>query len=153
MNTDRSQDPAKDAPRWPTSSILLYGTFGARTPAGRRYHVRCGIALAAIVAWVFLAAALSPVAPRAGLDLIAALVPGVGFIYIAWEFRKYLLALDELAKRIQLESIAWTYLTGLGLAVLVGGLAMLMRWWVNPIWFVVLEPVRAGWLYLVSRRY
>lgn len=25
--------------------------------------------------------------------------------------------------------------------------------WANPIWFVVLEPIRGVWLYAVSRRY
>ena len=96
---------------------------------------------------------LRSLVPKGSLDLIAAFAPGAAFIYIAWEFRKYLSALDELARRIQLESIAWTYLCGLALAMLFGGLGMVYGWRLNPLWFIVLEPVRAGWLYFVSRRY
>jgi hypothetical protein len=90
--------------------------------------------------------------------VILSLAPGVTYSYIAWEFRKYVLALDELARRIQLEAIAWTYLTGWAVAALVGGVALVYGWhwnrlWLNPLWFVFLEPVRACYLYYVARRY
>ncbi len=91
--------------------------------------------------------------PGGILKIVIALAPGGTFIYIAWEFRRYLSALDELARRIQFESIAWTYLSGLALAMLLGGVGLVYNWRFNPAWFIVLEPVRAGWLYLVSRRY
>ncbi|MGD0873304.1 MAG: hypothetical protein ABSB88_27480 [Bryobacteraceae bacterium] len=90
--------------------------------------------------------------------VILSLVPGVAFLYITWEFHTYILALDELARRIQLEAMAWTYLTGLGVAALVGGVALVYGWqwnrlWLNPLWFVFLEPVRACFLYYIARRY
>jgi uncharacterized membrane protein YfcA len=138
MNDDSSQ--------WPKCAMIAYGTFGNRTPAGRRYHFRCGIALAAMVVCMIGGA-------LAGLKPLAAIAPGIGFLYIAWEFRKYLSALDELARRIQLESMAWTYLTGFGVAMLLGGLGTVYGWGLNPFWFILLEPVRGGWLYFVARRY
>jgi len=81
------------------------------------------------------------------------LAPGVAFSYMAWEFRKYLAAMDELERRIHMESITWTYLSGLAIAMLLGGFSQVYGWRLNPAWFILLEPVRARWLYFVSRRY
>src|SRR4051812_34181859 len=92
--------------RWPTASMLAYGTFGARTAAGRRYHARCGMALAAMVICMFAGGVLRASVPKSVLTAVVACAPGAAFIYIAWEFRRYLAALDELARRMQLESIA-----------------------------------------------
>jgi hypothetical protein len=147
MDSDPAEDrSANNSPQWPTAPMLMYGTFGTRSPAGRRYHFRSGLALAAMVVCMLSGVLLS--AP-----VLTALAPGAAFVYIVWEFRKYLSALDELARRIQLESIAWTYLSGLAVAMLLGGLGLVYGWLPNPLWFIVLEPVRAGWLYFVSRRY
>ena len=44
---------------------------------------------------------------------ITEFLPGGAFAYIAWSLRGYLLALDELARRVQLEAMSWTYLTGM----------------------------------------
>ena len=78
------------------------------------------------------------------------------FGFISWEFRRYLNALDELARRIQLEALAWTYLTGLTIACALGGVMLaydLRPWFPSPFWFILLEPIRGLWLYVVSRRY
>ena len=78
------------------------------------------------------------------------------FGFISWEFKRSLNALDELARRNQLEAIAWTYLTGLTLASAVGGVMLAYDerpWFPNPFWFILLEPIRGLWLYAVSRRY
>src|SRR5688500_7377834 len=96
-----------ETPTWPGSSILFWGTFGTSTPEGRRYHRRCYAALAALVVGYIVAAAL----PLAARDVVIAALPGVIFGYVIWEFRRYLNALDELARRIQLEALAWTYLS------------------------------------------
>jgi hypothetical protein len=83
-------------------------------------------------------------------------LPGGVFTYIAWSCYGYLRALDELARRMQLEAMAWTYLTGIAAAMMLGGLASVYnwgQWFLNPIWFLILEPVRGAWLYVVSRRY
>ena len=154
MNSDPSEEPSgKDDSQWPTAPILAYGTFGTRTPAGRRYHFRSGVALAAMVACMLTSVLLRSSLPKGSPDVLTAFAPGAAFIYIAWEFRRYLAALDELARRIQLESIASTYLCGLAVAMLLGGVGLVYGWRLNPFWFIVLEPVRAGWLYFVSRRY
>jgi hypothetical protein len=76
-------------------------------------------------------------------------LPGIAFTYITWSLRGYLLALDELARRMQFEAMAWTYLCGMAGAVFLFGLGIS----VNPAWFLALEPVRGAWLYVVSKRY
>ena len=152
MKQQSSRESAENADsRWPAAPIWAYGTFGRATPAGRRYHLRSGVALAALVI-CFVSGVFLRSFPDV-LKVITAFAPGAVFIYIAWEFRRYLLALDELARRIQLESIAWTYLCGLAGAMLLGGIGLVYDWRFNPIWLIVLEPVRAAWLFFVSRRY
>ena len=79
--------------------------------------------------------------------------PGLFFLYIAVEFRRYMFLQDELARRIHFESIVMTYLTALVAAMAVGGMATVFRWNVSPMWFVLVEPIRAYWLYSVSKRY
>jgi hypothetical protein len=147
-----------ESSNWPACAMLSYGTFGKQTPAGRRYHIRAAIAVAAIVVLLPAAALLAKHFPNTPWLAIQSLAPGFAFAYIAWEFRRYLLSLDELARHIQFEATAWTYLTGLVIAALVGGVAMAygLQWdrlWLNPFWFILLEPVRAGFLYYVARRY
>jgi hypothetical protein len=133
--------------------MLTWGTFGAGSPAGRRYHFRSGLALAAVVVCILGSAFVRATSGNGILAVILAVTPGFAFAYIAWEFQKYLSSLDELARRIQLESIAWTYLCGLAAAMLLGGLGLTYGWRLNAFWFIALEPVRAGWLCFVSRRY
>jgi hypothetical protein len=101
--------------------MLTWGTFGAGSPAGRRYHFRSGLALAAVVVCILGSAFVRATSGNGILAVILAVTPGFAFAYIAWEFQKYLSSLDELARRIQLESIAWTYLCGLAAAMLLGG--------------------------------
>ena len=144
--------------KWPVCAMLSYGTFGRQTAAGRRYHFRTALALAAMVVFVPGAAILAKHFPHTLWSAVEALVLGAGFFYIAWEFRRYLLSLDELARGIQFEAMAWTYLTGMGVAALAGGIVMVygLHWrslWLNPLWFIFLEPVRGCILYYVARRY
>ena len=106
--------------------------------------------------------------------MLAAVLPGLGFTGIALSFRRYLLTLDELARRIQVESIAWTYLTGLALGPLLAGVlaasgihANFLRPMLSLsgldasrsdlivpyIYVLFLEQTRTLWLYKVSRKY
>jgi hypothetical protein len=160
MQTDAATEGSSnyEGSKWPAPAMLALGTFGGRTPAARRYHTRCAIALIGMLVLELWAGLLLIAFPNATWRVVLSLVPGVSFFYIAWEFRRYLLALDELARRIQLEAIAWTYLTGLAVAVLVGGVAAVYggqwnRLWLNPMWFVFLEPLRGCFLYYTARRY
>ena len=88
-----------------------------------------------------------------GGKFVLAVTPGLFFLYIAIEFRRYMFSQDELARRIHFESIVMTYLTAFVIAGTVGGLAGAFRWNVNPMWFVLVEPIRAFWLYAVAKRY
>lgn len=137
---------------WPCRSLVLWGTFGTTTPVGRRYHNRSLAALAVFLLVHFLLGAWRDVpAVRA----LIALTPGAVFGFIAWELRRYLLALDELSRRIQMEAITWTYLLGLVAAMAWAGLATAYgsSWYLHPAWFLLLEPVRGFVLRSVARRY
>ena len=146
--------PAEKSESWPGSTLLLYGTFGKKTPEGLRYHRRCTAALVVLVAGLVLGSLL----PAGPARILPAILPGAAFAYIAWAFRRYLLELDELARGIQMEAVTWTYLTGLAGAMLLAGFASVYHWGeLNKIsnfyWFILLEPVRGFWLYVISRRY
>jgi len=138
---------------WPSLWILLYGNYGPRSPEGRRMIIRSSLALVAMLICVLSSALLHSVIPKRIVRLILAITPSVAFTFIVWEFRRYLSALDELARRMQLEAAAWTYLCALPAAMLLGGLGFVYHWHVNWYWFLALEPMRAIWLYFVSRRY
>jgi hypothetical protein len=154
MNIESKNLPSEPGAQWPTCAIFTSGTFGSRSEAGRRYYRRSAMALGTMIAVCLLYFLLSgSLFPKGSLKSVISMAPGAAFAYIAWEFRRYLLSLDELARRIQLESIAWTYLSGIAIAMLVGGLGMVYGWQVNPIWLIMLEPVRSVWLYFVTRRY
>ena len=152
METTPSNVPTEnDGARWPAACMVAYGTFGG--PAARRYHYRSFFAILVALLCFCSGILFRPFMAKSGLDAITAFGPAIAFVYVAWEFRRYLAALDELARRIQLESIAWTYLCGLVAAILLAGVSVVYGIRFNPIWVFLLEPVRAGWLYFVSRRY
>ena len=132
---------------WPTAPILLWGTFGKGSAAGRKYHFRAGMALVVALSVALLTVRLRWLAP------VSVFMPAATLAYIGWEFRKYLSGLDELGRRIHMEAICLTYLTALVLIAAAGGYAALAHINVNPIWLVLIEPIRAGWLWLTARRY
>jgi hypothetical protein len=148
--------------QWPTASILGYGTFGMKTPGGRRYHIRSAIALVLLlIVWplTFLLW-LSDTFPTLVWRAIAGITPGLAYGYITWEARRYWLALDELARRLQLEAAACSYLVAGVASAVLGGLSCIFfsnPWvwlWCNPLWiFVIAEPVRAVILYFLARRH
>jgi hypothetical protein len=165
MNSEHEEDLANaENSRWPTSAMLLWGTFGTKSPAERRYLIRVCIAAAVTACWLIPFALAKHFRPAPILGSTTSLGVGVLITYVAWEFRRYLLALDELARRMQLEAMAWTYLTGFVVAAWLGPLALLSHtlahWPLNArllllssFFYFLLEPVRAGWLYYLSRRY
>jgi hypothetical protein len=155
----------KERPGWPMGSMLSWGTFGTRAPAERRFVLRSAIATAIIVGWVLLDFATG-FRPKPAMIFITALLPGPALTYIAYEWRRYVLTLDELARRIQFEAAAWTYITGLLLAMWLGDISFITRWPHYPkllvprvlvsvtfFLFGLLEPIRCAYLYLLSRRY
>jgi hypothetical protein len=134
--------------QWPTGSILAYGTFGTRTPAGKRYRLRATAALAAFtILWLL------------SIYLWKTHVSGLTFSFVAWETHRYWLSLDELARRLQLEAAAWTYLVGIAAGMLLGGFSFVFYnsasvwFWCSPMWVILLEPIRAFVLYRLAKRY
>ena len=160
----------KDTANWPTWPILMWGSFGTQTPEGRRFHNTFKICVT-----VMLIGFMSGVFWHAMLGrALGAVLPGLAFTGIAVSFRRYLLTLDELARRIQVESIAWTYLTGLAVAPLLMGILLALGvhanffgWLfavsgmdssfvdlISPYFYILLlEQIRTLWLYKVSRKY
>ena len=164
MNTECQEPLDKgEHSRWSTFATLFWTTLGTGTLAEKRYKRRCCFAAAIAICWV-LFAVLVHFRPKPLIFDITALLGGMVITYMALELRRYLFTLDELARRIQFEAMAWTYLTGFILAAWLGVLApfshTLMHWpykqgllLLSPFLYFLLEPVRAGWLYYLSRRY
>jgi hypothetical protein len=157
-----SEEQCADS-QWSAFSTLFWGTLGTKTPAERRYKTRTFLAAGSLLCWVLFAFVVH-FRPKPMIFVITDLSWGTVITYIAWELRRYLFTLDELARRLQFEAMAWTYLTGFVLAVWLGVLApfshTLMNWpfkqsllLLSPFLYFLLEPVRAGWLYYLSRRY
>ena len=164
MHTEnRNSLPNAQKSQWPVRPILFWGTFGTKSPAERRYLMRACLAMIVAAGWI-LVMLNAPLNSKSILLPISAVLAGSVITFIAWELRRYLLQLDELARRLQLEAIAYTYLTGFVLAAWMGVLApfshTLMHWpykpgflLLSPFLYFLLEPIRSGWLYYLSRRY
>ena len=129
-------------------TILALGTFGCKTPAGRRYHNRCMAALAAMAIGTVAVAFLPPELRAWGWP-----VGGLGFSYISWEMWRYVTGIDELERRLQMEALAWTYLVAMAAAVALGSISLFLRWNINPVLLLFLEPLRAWRLYVIAKRY
>jgi hypothetical protein len=150
-----------ESSQWPTAWILGYGSFGPKTPASRRYHVRTATALIVLtIVWpVTFFLWLFDKSPTLLWQVIAGLAPAVIYGYIGWEMRRYWLTLDELARRLQMEAAAYTYLLAFAAAPGLGGISLILYghdwvWMVcNPLWLILLEFARAGILYYLARRY
>jgi hypothetical protein len=117
------ESASDDGSRWSVRSMLTCGSLGENNAAARRYYRRSMAALP-VLALCMAAASYVP-----GGRYVMAIAPGLFFLYIAVEFRRYMFAQDELARRIHFESIVMTYLTALAVAGAV------------------------GWLYAIARRY
>src|SRR5687768_4234548 len=99
--------------RWPMWSMLLYGHFGAdATRASQQADRRSRLAIAVFVVAAGLAALVPAAHPGGAHRLLPALVPAL-LAYLAWERWRYAVALDELSRRLYVESLAVTYLIGL----------------------------------------
>lgn len=145
MSASGHDSHADDAARWPMGSMLFIGTFGARhSAAGRRYHSRVWLALGA---YVGLLIAFGVQGRHESLWLLP--LCGATVTFLAYEMWRYVSGLDELARRLQLEAMAITYLIGFVafFALAVTPLKL------NPGYFIVLEPVRGLVLAWRARRY
>jgi len=143
---------------WPLASLLLVGTFGKNSLGGQRYHTRCkvafGLGLTAFITAIFTLPHFAGLMERAyEFTAVYYAIAGLTLTYISWAFWQYLSDLDELSRRIQLEAIALTYLTGLGAFSFLSAFTFATQWTLNPLWFIFLEPVRGFWLWRLARRY
>lgn len=134
---------------WPAGLMMVWGMVGCDA-AGVRYQRRAAAALAAMVIG-FVGSGLL------GLRPMMAAVPGLGFVYIAYEFRRYLSAVDELSRRLLLESVYWAYLAAGIAAMFAAGIIAAYDLEFHPIWVIVglmcVEGMRGIFLYLIARRY
>jgi hypothetical protein len=144
---------AEAGSRWPWWSLLLYGDFGPESsPATRRADARSRLAIAVFVV-LAAAVALTPgLAPSGRSWSIYALLAPL-LAYLGWQRWQYALGLDELARRLYLESFAITYLVVLPLFSLFALMQELAGWTVSPLAIVALEPIRAGVLAWRTRRF
>lgn len=153
---DTSHQPEEPS-RWPYANLFLFGTFGARSAEGRRFHVRAYAALGVVALYGFLLSPLSPFAHhlplRSPWNFASALVPGLSFAYICLEYRRYLAGLEELARRIQYEAITFSYCLMIVLGLLIGCIGLSAHWQINPAWVILAEPIRGLGLVLAARRY
>ena len=103
MNPENREPMANaQGSQWPACSIWAWGTFGTKSPAERRYIMRTYYAFAVAASWILIAFNLH-FRPKPVILPLTALVTGAVITWIAWEKRRYLLQLDELARRMQLE--------------------------------------------------
>lgn len=151
--TDERSASAVDEVRWPLGSMFWFGTFGASSgTAARRYHRRCWATLGVALA----AGYFSPVAVSAlgvSAEAVLGAILSVGFLCIAIFLWQYVSSLDELARRLQMEAMAATYVIGLGAFVVLSSVGLVGGWRIDPMTFVLLEPVRGVVLVVMSRRY
>lgn len=135
---------------WPYASLLFLGIFGAEDEAGKQASRRGGVGLLLLIVGFILVQVhgVVPVQVVGGAILIGSV------LFIIWSTARYLGALDELSRLIQLEAFAWTY-GGLLLlafaAVALGGGPRGVS--IGPHWIIVGELLRGLALVFVARRY
>lgn len=119
---------------WPYASLLFWGFFGLDTPEGRRFGLETAgwfalLALAAVTA----AVGRVPAALGVALPIV---VLGLG-----WSYTRYLSRLDELSRRIQLDSFAVSYGAAMALGAGLAGWAM-----VDPEGLGAISPAALFWV-------
>jgi hypothetical protein len=133
--------------------MLLFGTFGSDAPPASQRADR--LSRGAILVFVAISAALA-FAPGIGADVRArfhVVALGMLFAFLGWQRWSYANGLDELARQLYIEALAITYLIGLTLFAFFGLLHSLVGWLVDPLVFMVLEPVRAVILVWRTRQF
>lgn len=146
-------EPREAAP-WPYTSLLLFGFFGADTPEGRRLARRTTGALALTVASLIGLQIVSPGGPAAA---VLALLAPVGVVGVGVAYARYLAALDELARLLQLKAFALAY--GVVMALGMAGVAVAMaggwRLGARGLYslLVLAEPLRGAALAYLAKRH
>jgi hypothetical protein len=156
---EQEERPGKDGGRasWPYSSLLLLGYFGADTRAGRLLVWRGMGALAVImVSGAVLHAATGPTVLGMPLALWAAAIP-LAVVAIGWAHVRYLASLDELARLIQLQALAFSYGAAMTLAAVLFGVSMIgdrqLPAHLLLALLVLVEPMRGAALVYFARQH
>jgi hypothetical protein len=108
-------------------TLLLWGTFGSRTPAERRFIIRSVIGIVVALGWTMIGF-VTRFRPVPIMIDVEVLLPGLILTYWAWEWRKYVLTLDELSRHILFEAAAWSSVTASVIAFWLAGVAVIVRW-------------------------
>jgi hypothetical protein len=142
---------------WPWASILILGTFGLDSPGARRYQIRTGLALLALVL-LFPGSALlfGVLLPEvSALRWLPPLVAGTSFALISYEMWRYVSGLDELSRMLQLQAMSLTYLVGFTVFATAHFFAGASGWsWHVPaLAYIGLELVRALVLAVLVRKF
>lgn len=150
----------------PRAEMLWRGTFGTGTLSEKRSVTSYRILVGILGCWVLAEVAISKPWPTA-FKLVTVFLPAALVTFYAWEKRKYYLSLDEMARRIELEGMAWAYSLGVLAALWMGGVlfAISLTWsgipklqrvtaWMPLFLFgALLATVKANYRYIAARRY
>lgn len=148
-------DPTPERTSWPYGSLLFFGFFGTGSPGGRALAWRTTGALGLVI--------VCAIGAQGGLpgpvpEVLWALGVPLGVILIGWAYARYLEALDELSRLIQLKAFAFAY--GAAMTAAMG----IFAWGVAQgepasvsvgglFWIVAAEPLRGVALMQIARRY
>lgn len=139
---------------WPYASLLLFGYFGSGTEAGKALARQTTVALVLLLfVGVF---GIHETGPLPGPAPLWAVVATGAVAFIAFAYSRYLGALDELSRVIQLKAFAVAYGSAMTLLVGIWALGLALNgepfpW--TPLAVLAAEPIRGLALALVARRY
>lgn len=148
---------AEEGTEWPYASLLFFGFFGRKSPGGKRliWETLAGLALF-VVAAVALRGDIGSTSIEAASVLALPLAVGI----IGWAYSRYLKALDELSRLLQLKAFAFSYGAVMALAFGMAGLIMAEPPWLgaeSPVMYlgllVLAEPLRGVALAYLARKY
>jgi len=144
-SADEGASATEGPAAWPYASMLIFGYFGADTPAGKRLARETSAALVLIVVAAVLGGVWSMGIPA-------------GVAAIGWSYARYLPQLDELSRSIQLRALAFSYGAAMTLGAAV--LAVALAWpdaAIGPagsfVALVLAEPLRGVALVVLARKY
>ena len=148
-------DPAPERTSWPYGSLFFFGFFGTGSPAGRTLAWRTTGALALIGV---CGLGVRGVIPGPVPEVLWA--PGVpfGVIVIGWAYARYLKALDELSRLIQLKAFTFAYGAAMtaAMGIVAWGVAQGEPATVSAgsfLWVAAAEPLRGVALTQIANRY
>lgn len=165
---DKRVESDDDRPSWPYLEMLVFGSFGSGTPAGRSARHRGYVWLAAFA--VSAMAVGSTSLPWAARVMLAVAMP-MAWVGFGWSSARHFSEMDELTRLMHLEATAFAYSAVVVVAIIWYALGVLDVFGTPPgagtvatlvggrarsvlplfVLFVVVEPIRALALVLLAR--